>query len=289
MINRIAISLSVVVIGLSFTGCDKIENPVIEYGVYRSELYGPAPTFTPADVALQNVLLEDFTGQQCGNCPQAHVIAKEIEENHEDRVAVVAIHAGTLSQPDPLFGYPDDWRTTEGAYYLLTQVGVDEMPKGRINREPGASTVFSPTVWAAKVSESLNSTADLNLQMNASVNEENQHLNVHVFSQWFNSLQGDYRLVIQVLESHILAPQLDYASNPQHIDEYEHNHMLRGTLTGATGLTIATDPASGNHRTDSYTVDWNSAWEIENCEVVAFVTEGENGRVINVTSQKLLP
>jgi hypothetical protein len=39
----------------------------------------------------------------------------------------------------------------------------------------------------------------------------------------------------------------------------------------------------------SYTFDWNSEWVPENCEVIAFLTEGENGRVVNVAKVKLVP
>lgn len=79
----------------------------------------------------------------------------------------------------------------------------------------------------------------VDLQLEVQYVEENNHLNVHVFNQWFENASGNYRLVLLVTESHIVAPQLWYNHDPEFVEEYEHEHMLRGSLSGATGLTIA--------------------------------------------------
>lgn len=268
-------------------GCDVVDQPIIEAGSYRVDLYGPAPTFTPEGAAHQRVLLEDFTGHDCGNCPDGHAAAADILENNEDDVAVIAIHAGSLAQP-LLPDYPNDWTTEEGEYYLLTQVGQDIMPKGRINRLPGASTIYSYPAWANKVNEALTSTPEVNLQLQTEYRAINNHWNVHVFSEWFQNLTGDYRLVVLLTESGIVAPQLWYGQTPEYIPEYIHKHMLRASGSGATGLVVATNPQAGNQFTNSYTFNWNPAWNADSCEVVAFLTEGDNGRVLNVAKAKLV-
>lgn len=286
--KRIFNLLFAVFIVILYSGCDKIDNPILEVLSYRSDLYGPAPTFTPTDAPLQQILLEDFTGHDCGNCPDAHAVAKTISEDHPDIVTVVAIHAGSLAAPLPP-EFPSDWRTPEGEFYLLTQVGSEVMPKGRVNRAPGAQIVYNYSEWANKVTAAMTTTPAVNLQMSASYAADNNHLNVHVNSQWFENLTGNYKLVILIAESEIIAPQLWYGNVPNYVEEYEHNHMLRSSVTGETGLTVATNPQATNARTDSYTFNWNSDWNAANCEIVAFITEGENGKVLNVVKQKLIP
>ena len=288
MKTNLKIGILAVIASCFMVGCDEIDQPIIESGTYRSDLYGPAPEFTPDETPHQRVLLEDFTGHDCGNCPNGHVVAANLQETYYDDLAVVAIHAGSLAQPlAPDF--PDDWTTEEGEYYLLTQVGQDIMPKGRINRLPGAATIFSPSAWAAKVLEAKGQSAAMNMQVRADYQPTNQHWNVHVFSQWFENLSGDYRLVVLLTESGIVAPQLWYGNDPEYIEEYEHEHMLRASGTGATGLVVASNPQGGQTITNSYTFDWNSAWNPDSCEVVAFITEGDNGRVLNVAKTKLIP
>ncbi|MBX7050615.1 MAG: Omp28-related outer membrane protein [Flavobacteriales bacterium] len=274
-------------IAILFIGCDIVDHPVIEFGAYRTDLYGPAPTFVPAASVTKRVLLEDFTGHDCGNCPIGHQIAHDILVADSEHVAVVAVHAGSLAAPLPP-EFPNDWTTPEGEYYLLTQVGVDEMPKGRTNRDPSANVAFSPTVWVNKVNTALSVASPVDLQMEVEYVEENNHLNVHVFNQWFQSATGNYRLVILVTESHIVAPQLWYNHDPEFVEEYEHEHMLRSSLSGATGLTIAENPAAGSSSTYSTTYNWNAEWIPENCEIVAFITDGENGQVLNVAKSKVI-
>jgi hypothetical protein len=267
--------------------CDVEEEPIIESGSYRSDLYGPPPTFTPIGVPAQSVLLEDFTGHDCGNCPNGHLRAAELLETYDSNIAVVAIHAGSLAAPLPP-EYPDDWTTPEGEYYLLTQVGQDIMPKGRINRRPGASTIFSPSAWAAQVAEAIAEQPKVNMQVRADYQPTNNHWNVHVFSEWLESASGNYKLVIMLTESGIEAPQLFYGNDPEYIEAYHHEHMLRTTGTGATGLTVFTNPEAGINEVESYTFDWNSAWVADSCEVIALLTDGDNGRVMNVSKTKLV-
>lgn len=267
--------------------CDEVEQPIVEYGVYRSDLYGPAPTFTPSSSPLQRVLLEDFTGHDCGNCPNGHLRAAELLENYDEDVAVVSIHAGSLAQPLPP-QYPNDWTTPEGGYYLLTQVGQDIMPKGRINRRPGASAIYSPSAWAAQVADAIVEQPAVNMQVKADFQLSNNHWNVHVFSEWLESKTGNYKLVVLLTESGIVAPQLWYGNDPEYIEEYHHEHMLRASGTGATGLTVYSNPQVGKAGLQSYTLNWNSAWVADSCEVIAFLTEGDNGRVVNVAKTKLV-
>jgi hypothetical protein len=79
-----------------------------------------------------------------------------------------------------------------------------------------------------------------------------------------------------------------YGNNPEYIEEYHHKHMLRATGTGATGLTVFTNPTVAAIDVESYTFDWNSAWVADSCEVIALLTEGDNGRVVNVAKTKLV-
>jgi hypothetical protein len=273
---------------LMLSGCDEEEEPIIEYGVYRADLYGPAPAFQPLGTPVQKVLLEDFTGHDCGNCPNGHLRAAELLTQYGDSIAVVAVHAGSLAAPLPP-EYPNDWRTSEGQYYLLTQVGQDIMPKGRINRMPGASTIHSPSAWAGKVAEAFAVTPQVNMQVKASYESTEGQWNVHVFSEWLENATGNYKLVILLTESGIVAPQLFYGNTPEYIEEYDHEHMLRTSGTGATGLTLFSNPTAGTNAVQSHTFDWNNAWQPENCEVVVFLTEGDNGRVLNVAKTKLIP
>jgi len=266
--------------------CDVIDEPVI--GV-RNTFDGEVPEFTPLNAPTRVVLLEDFTGHDCGNCPIAHGIATTLLIAYEDELAVIAIHAGSLAEPFPP-SYPDDWSTPEGTFYLLDQIGSDQLPTGRLNRVNGANFALSPSQWTNKLNQEFaKPLPPLGMQIVAEYFADQNKINVHVNSQWFENKSGDYRLVILLAESGIIAPQLNYTVDPTYIPDYEHNHMLRTSLTGATGLSLTTNPIAGDIKTDSYSLAWNSLWTPENCEIIAFVTEGEGGEVINAVKTKLTP
>jgi hypothetical protein len=272
----------------SFTSCEKNEDPILDFQVYRSDLYGPAPEFTPTGTPQQRVLLEDFTGHDCGFCPNGHIRAAELAETYQEDFAVVAIHAGSLAAPLPP-DYPNDWRTPESEYYYSTQVGDPGMPTGRINRRINAADVFTPSQWLTQVTAAFNERPKANVQVKANLEESGGHWNVHAFAEWLENGSGDYRLVILLTESGILAPQKFSNNIPEYIPQYQHDHMLRASGTGATGLEVFNDPIEGTNKRFSYTFDWNEQWVPENCEVIAFLTEGDNGKVVNVAKTKLVP
>lgn len=270
---------------VSFTSCEKNEDPILDFQLYRSDLYGPAPEFTPTGTPQQRVLLEDFTGHECQNCPNGHIKAAELAETYQEDIAVVSIHAGTLAEPLPP-EFPNDWRTPEGAYYFSTQVGGPGIPVGRINRRSNAADIFTVSNWGAKVTAAFNERPKANVQVKANYEESGGHWNVHAFAEWLENGAGDYRLVILLTESGIIAPQR-FLTN--YIPQYQHDHMLRASGTGATGLEVFNDPIEGTNKRFSYTFDWNEQWVPENCEVIAFITEGDNGKVVNVAKTKLVP
>ena len=88
------------------------------------------------------------------------------------------------------------------------------------------------------------------------------------------------RLALLISENHLIAAQLDYQNDPEVIEDFEHNHMLRGSLSGADGLVIATDPAAGSTLQFDYTLVWNDEWVLDNSHILAVLTNAD-GEVLN--------
>ncbi len=85
--------------------CDKIENPLPEeYGKLDWSLYPGDPSNYPYDLVnlssnwginnnTKGILLEDYTGHKCTNCPAAAQIAKDLEDDSSKNVIVATIHS----------------------------------------------------------------------------------------------------------------------------------------------------------------------------------------------------
>ena len=265
-------------ITLSIASCDVIDDPIVPFeGGYRSDLYGDPPMFTVTEQTGKNVLVEDFTAHQCGNCPPAAVIAEDIMDANPGRVFTVAIHAGNLAETSDV--YPSDWTCTEGDDFWDQLIGPAN-PVGRINRNEGLENYFPITLWDDIVETELNVETPVEIQVETSWHSNAGHLNIHVHGQYFENSTGDHRLSILITESHLIGDQLDYSSDPEHITDYEFNHLLRGSVSGAEGLVVISDAQDGDHFQSDFTFNWNEEWVYENCHLIAIVSD-EDGYILN--------
>ncbi|MDZ4204018.1 MAG: hypothetical protein U1C46_04265, partial [Bacteroidales bacterium] len=98
-----------------------------------------AQTIVPTTPMNRNVVLEEYTGINCVNCPDGHRIANLIKAANPTRVNLINIHVGSFATP--LTGQPD-YRTQWGNA-LAGQTGLTGYPSGTINRQ-----IFSGSVTA---------------------------------------------------------------------------------------------------------------------------------------------
>ena len=53
-----------------------------------------AQQYVSTEPANRNVILEEFTGRNCGYCPDGHAIANQIMANNPGRAWAINVHAG---------------------------------------------------------------------------------------------------------------------------------------------------------------------------------------------------
>ena len=267
-------------------GCDVIDDPVIPLTInYRGE--GAPPTFDALSSGPQHVLLEDFTAHQCGNCPPAGVLAEQLAEEHDGLVHVLAVHAGSLAAVSDA-PFDTDWTTPESNAYW-DQLAAQVNPIGRVNRRGGPDEIASPNNWPASVDAELALAPDVHLQ-GAVIPDPNvaEDVHLHTHITFANAVAGEVRLALLISENHLIAAQLDYQNDPEVIEDFEHNHMLRGSLSGADGLVVATDPAAGSTLQLDYTLVWNDEWVLDNSHVLAVLTNAD-GEVLNCLDLPFTP
>jgi hypothetical protein len=239
------------------TSCDKIDSPYKpDYGNLDTSLYpGPGlyifPTYDesfPSD--MENVLLEDYTGHRCGNCPPAAVLAHELKEANNGRVIVASVHAspgdGFQRISEPGDGeYPEyshDFRSVAGNDYVEDIDGFIGNPEGMVNRKldgTGSNWKFAP-FWANAVEEILSSSdpLEMNLQVKTNYYTETRGLFIHVQSKTLEQMNGRYNLVILLIQDEYTAWQKDYTLANQDIEFYHHKDILLGTINGSYGTQL---------------------------------------------------
>ncbi|MDR1683060.1 MAG: hypothetical protein LBS25_06705, partial [Candidatus Symbiothrix sp.] len=133
------------------------------------------------EVQKKNILLEEFTGIHCGNCPDGHKIANNLAAAQEGIVYTIAIHSGHYAVPN--VGEPD-YRIPEGEA-IDTYFGVNSSygyPSGTINRRqlPSYPYVLNRGVWTKAAKYVHAEDAPVNLWMNASFDGNSRQLTIDV-------------------------------------------------------------------------------------------------------------
>lgn len=236
---------------LLFASCDNISEE--ERLVYEK----PEP-------AKRVVLLEDFTGQKCTNCPNANELIETLQNDFGDNLVVVGIHGGPLGFKGSakLLGL-----ATEVGDEYYTHWSLEYQPVGLINRQ-GATNYTS---WAVKIKEEAAKPTTVSMELSAAHDGTDIDINVSTMG---TDGQTVGKLQIYVLEDNITAMQLMPSGTANY--EYVHNHVFRMAANGTWGEDITVE--EGETIKKSVTVPLNSAWNKDNLSIVAFVYN-DNGVV----------
>lgn len=256
----ISYSITILLFIVFNSACDKIDNPVRPiYGDLDTSLY-PGPGFYiypefdlnyPSDV--ENVLIEDYTGHTCGNCPGAAIIAHDLKDANPGRVFVTAVHASPTDgfqevnlPDDPDYPkYSHDFRTEAGNDYVDDINGFIGNPQGMVNRKLSDSDndnwEFAPA-WGTAVEAiiSANNPLQMNIQVKTNYYTETRGLFVHVQSKTLANMSGRYNMVVFLIQDELITWQKDYSFPPaqQDVADYHHKDILLGTINGSYGTEL---------------------------------------------------
>lgn len=261
--------------------CDVIEEPYLKDNTGNQ---GGGAGETP-EAVVKNILLEDYTGVQCVNCPAAGEIALHLQEQYEHQVIVLGVHAGGMSNPQP--GNFPDFLTDEGTTWY-THFGFDSNPIGTVNRKlNGSSVAFNSPDWAEAVATSVTEEAVLDMTPTVEYDAANRTLKVNVTSKALVELPDTYSLVVCIMEDSIVGKQK--APVPGGIiNDYMHRHVFRGTINGTWGEEINKEAiAPEDEITKEYTTTLNSDYNADQCYIIAYVANSESKEILQVVEKKI--
>lgn len=213
--------------------------------------------YVKPDMAKRTVLLEDFTGQRCVNCPKATEVIEELQQTYGDTVIIaVAIHGGPLgfSGSASQIGLATSMGDEYYSYWNL-----EYQPVGLVNRHGAVNY----TEWAKAVKEELATMASLDLKMSAHLDSGQIKVELKLFG---TDGPTTGKLQVWILEDRITAMQLmpDGTANAN----YVHNHVLRAVVNGQWGEEFTIN--EGEMKTLVMSKDVEDGWNLNNLSVVAF-------------------
>jgi hypothetical protein len=259
------------------TGCDIIESPYKENVIIEK------------DTAAKNVLIEDFTGFRCGNCPEAGEKAHDIAETYQGKVFIMSIHAGALAFPNPFRKY--EFRTPEGND-IAAFFNLPATPYGMVNRVKfNGDALLAPDAWGSSVAKQITQKADLKMTLTAGFNANTKLISLEANMKFVNDSKTSYFMAAYIVEDSIIQYQTDDRKTPSDILDFVHMHVLRGSMNGAWGTQISPDVIRAKDSikvTADYTIPEVKDWVPKNLSLIVVVHDNDTKEIMQVDKIKII-
>ncbi len=226
----------------------------------------------------RRVIIEEFTGVQCVNCPDGSKKIEELATVHGDYLIPISIHAGSFSTPYNESLY--DFRTPQGDNLESKLLGpIQGFPSATVNRAVFSNETERPLTlnkWAGYILQELLETPKLEVTIGDSYDSVSRQLNVEILLDFAETVTNPLGISVMILEDDIYDLQLtkDQSVYPNGKNpNYRHRHVFRTMLTDYTGDPIVSAQTNaGSKPTFNYTFTIPTEWNVANCSIVAFVS-----------------
>jgi hypothetical protein len=245
---------------------------------------GPVEPGDTVTVVVQSrqVLIEEFTGVRCVNCPAGAATIERLIDQHEGRLIAVSIHAGFFARPYPESLY--DFQTADGnnlQIYLGDPFGY---PTAVVNRrlfDGEGDLQLSQASWAGYIQQEIDRSSRVYLGIGSRYDTLRRELAATVKIEVVEEIsEEDVRLSLALTEDGIADRQLTPDGEQA---DYIHNHVLRDMITPYDGISLATPLLPGESRSEGFVFEIPETWQAANCHLVAFLhLAGEQKDVLQV-------
>lgn len=252
-----------------FTACEEYEADEILVKLTARETQDTTPITQSQDELA--ILIEDFTGWNCPNCPEGTSILNSLKETYGERLIVSAVHQGSFAKPKAENNNLD-LRTPYGDE-LGNRFNLKSWPQAVINRKIGP---LGRGDWETKIQECFANSAHL---MNISLGAENtqQGLLVSLQVEAVKDVNEALMVTLFITESDIHGVQNNQGTM---IEDYSFQHVLRNNPI--VDMPLATTGLNGGDKVSkNYYFTSDKSLNLNNCAVVAFVSNSA-GEVLQV-------
>ena len=228
----------------------------------------------------KTVLIKDFTGARCVNCPAAAEYAHNLQHQlDEDHIFIMSVHAGYLAQP---IGSFPNFLTEEGTEWYNNHDSNPLFAVDHVALTDG--NTFNEGQIDAPVTAALEEEQTFEIVVDRQFEEASRHLQVNVQAIALVDFDGEFYITACLVEDHITGWQ----TTPAGVDkEYDFRNVFRGTLNGAYGEAFEeyhVDPDDTFFF--SYSTDINADYNADECYLMVYVYDKRQGDKILQTAVK---
>ena len=265
-------SLSIITLAallLFAMGCDKID------------INNTHKPYTPSGGG-KTVLIKDFTGARCVNCPAAAETVHELQHAlGEDRIFILSVHAGYLANP---VGEFPDFLTEEGTTWYGNNASTPLFSVDHVALTDG-NTLYVEQV-DAPLTEALLQPQTFEIQIFNQYDATTRKLHSESEVVAVSDVMGNLYTSVCLVEDSIVGWQ----TIPGGIDkEYVFRNVFRGTLNGADGDVFY----NGQTYLDDqyiykYDLDLDTTFNAEQCYILTYVYDKTDGKILQTAMKKVI-
>jgi hypothetical protein len=280
--------LLAVVCGLWTSSCKEI-GPDIDLGNSATDttLLDSTYLITAIPAAQEKmVVLEEFTGVRCINCPDGHEQIYNILNTYPNSCIAISLHSDFLGVAYP--GQPE--LRIEEAQDLEELLGpAAAKPMAAIDRVlfSGESFILQfLQQWSGRVSQQTGSAVPVNIEIDNRI--ESGDLIVKAKLTYLQNVNLENRITVLLTEDSVVAAQL---TNTIVDSNYIHNHLARGFLTRYNGTVLNYDLKPGRviEKEFKYSAI-HSSWKMKDMKAIVLVHQyGSQMNILQAAEKKLLP
>lgn len=262
---------------LLWTACDKIPDD-------ETRIVSDLPEWQG-----KTVVLEDFTGVGCVNCPNAAEIAHALQTLMGDKLILVELHPDATSTlaslTAPLAPEDADLRNALATTYA-TFWKVEGLPAGLVNRKQASGEALPRARWRGQAISVYGEIPSATVEATATLSGSSVAVSVSgTFSQAYTAEEGIHVLAMVLEDGFSVTQRMPGGDQPG----YAHNHVLRATIGDVWGNKVLDAGAVASGTTFSYTgtVGVDAAWNAANISVAVLVCDAKTKEILNAAKVKL--
>lgn len=263
--KKISLMLSLLAVALFTVGCDKIDDP-----------HKP---FTPTG-GNKTVLITDFTGVRCVNCPGAAETVHEMQHQlGDDKVFIMSVHAGYLAQP---MGDFPDFTTDEGTEWYCES---GSNPLFAVDHVDLSSSKLNVDQVDAPLSAALAESQKFDIVISNEYDEVTRTLITETDVVAVSDVEGNFNLTSCIVEDSIIGMQV----TPEGLNrEYVHRNVFRETLNGAYGESFISGKIYAFDECDhKFEVQLDPTYNADQCYILSYIYDAQTKKIYQTAMSKI--
>ena len=256
--------ITIIIVSMTWMSCNEIM-PFI-----------PEPK--PPDDIEKKVLIEEFTGVNCVQCPAGSAEIENLISIYGDNLVAISVHAGFFATPNSQNEF--DFRTQDGddlASYLGEPIGYPSAVVDRKIFNGQTDLQSSQSEWAGFISSQFELKPVSSLTLSQNYDSANRALSFEA-SGIFNQVPTEVVYISAVMtESGIVDGQITPNGWNQN---YVHKHLYRGAITNFDGEVLGSSFSLGDGFSRSFNFTIPTEWNAANCELIVYLHYNEDKKEI---------